>query len=646
MLALILIGLILPAFYITTSSLTGRTLPTPLREYQYSNTRESPVDISAIQGVLESLAQTMNPDDLNRLRGKLRGVVQFPVTESDPLGEYLRALSSFSDNMVKIDAKLQGARLSIASGNTRQATADLEQLRNLRDETESLLKSLTVLLDRLTVEYRIDTTTQQQKLNELSALFQTYSEQIDQLSAKLKTQQGFILTTLSLNTSKPEVFVDENILVYGFLKDQNGTAMPGRNVTISWDLNQTVLKQTDFKGNFEVNILFPIGFSAGLTKIEADFTPEGKDAEQYLPSTALLEVKVAYQHTMIVAEISPTAVRPLDYAAVKGNLSTAEGMPLEFRPIVIQVDGTFLGNATTNSTGWFGFTFLVPQTLKNGTHTVNVTFPASGERFAPSNITLPLIVEMLRTQTLIGVERTSLFSGMKLVLNGTVKYANGTAPTGRNVTIYLDNVAYVNATVRDDGSFISVIQLPIWLAFGSHSINATFVSDRPWIEGSESVVQVFIYNTPLIILAAVAVPTGSSLGIYLIRRSRRAVVLTPPTFPQPVVVERPAREEYSRERLISEIKAENVHAARIRKSYSLAQAIIDQKIGETSRSSETHWEYFSRVTNSLPNVKDTLKRLIDLFELAEYSPYPIENAHSREATEILLELREEVETVK
>jgi hypothetical protein len=34
---------------------------------------------------------------------------------------------------------------------------------------------------------------------------------------------------------------------------------------------------------------------------------------------------------------------------------------------------------------------------------------------------------------------------------------------------------------------------------------------------------------------------------------------------------------------------------------------------------------------------------VELFELAEYSPYPIEEVQSKEAAGILLELRQEIE---
>jgi hypothetical protein len=641
----ILTGLILPAFYITAVSLTGRTLTPPVRDYQYSTAKESPVDLQAIQAVLTSLAQTMNPNELGLLRDKLSGVVQLSG-QSDPLGGYIQTLLNFSTKMDEIRAKLDDARLSLASGNTRQAAADFEQLTKLRNEAESLLQSLNGLLDRMTAKYGIDSTVQQQKVKEFDSLFHTYSNEIDRLSARLRAQEGFALTTLSLNASRFEVFINEGISISGFLRSQNGTALAGRNVTITWGVNQTTMRRTDFRGRYAANMSFPIGFPAGLTEIVADFAPQGNDTKAYLPSTAQLGIEVAYQPSSIAAQISPTSVRPSDYATVKGSLLTADSKPLRYKTIIVQVDGRLLGNTTTDSTGTLWFVFSVPQTLNNGTHVVTVDFPATGEAFAPCNATLPFVVEILGTQSLISTDRSSLFSGMSLVVNGSVTYANGSAPTGSNVTIFLDGVAYSNATIRDDGSFVSVIQLPIWAAFGSHSIIAKYVPDQPWVQGSEAIASVFVYNMPLMILALVSIPAASSIGFYFFRRSRRAVVLAPAALPEPVALEKPTAVELPPEDLISAIKTENAPAARIRKSYFFAQAIINQKIGESPQTGETHWEYFSRVTKLVPRINDTLKRLVELYELAEYSPYPIEAAQSREATEILLELREEIETVK
>jgi hypothetical protein len=637
--------LILSAVYIATTSLATKNLATPMRDYRYTSAKESSLNAQAVQDVLASLGQTMSPDQLNLLRSKLAGLSQSP-TQNDTLGQYIGTLLDFSTNMNEIKTKLVDAQSSLASRNTRQAASDFQQLIGLRDETKSLLQSLVVLLDRVTAQNGINSTAQQQKLSDYGALLQTYSGEIDQLGVSLKEREGYILTTLTLNASKPLVFINQSLAVGGFLKDQNGSALSGRTVRITWGITQTILRQTDLKGRFGGNISFPIGFSAGLARVEADFSPVSNDTKVFLPSTAIIYVGVAYQPTRIVAEISSANLRPLDTASVEGNLSTQNGDPLKSKRITVQIDETNIGNVTTDSSGSISFAFSVPQTLKNGTHVLTLAFPASREAFAPSNATLPFVVEIVGTRSMISTTRNSLFSGTSLALNGSITYVNNTAVTGTNVTIFFDEVPYANVTVGDDGSFHAVIQVPIWTSFGVHSVTAKYVSGRPWVQSSEAVAGVFVYNTPLVILAAVSISAATSAGAYLSRRSRRRTPLPPVALPEPVVLQKPTREDLSPEDLISAIKAENLPAARIRKSYMFAQIIINQKIGTSSRIGETHWEYYSRVTKAAPEISDTLKRLIELYELAEYTSHPIEPAQSREASEIILELREEIETVK
>jgi hypothetical protein len=647
-----MIGLILPAFYLGASSLTARKLATQLREYQYSEVISEKGSAANVQALFASLAQTVNPNDLTRLRDKLKDVAHFPINKDDPLGDYLRTLSNFSDNMLAIEQGLHAVRSFIASGNQSQALADLEQMASLADQTKVLLKSLYVLLDRVAAQYEIDTTTQLQKIEELDAHFQTYSAQIDQLGSELTAQQGGIQTILVFNASKRGPLVSEVFSVFGILRDKNGTTLDGRSITISWGLNQTVVRLTDFEGKFDASISFPPRFPAGLTNIEAAFEPEHSDVGVYLPSRSLLQVQVDYPLSIITAVIYPANAKPLDFVYVTGNLSSAGGKPLDNRTIAMQLDNSILGNVTTNSIGVFWFRFAVPRTTSNGTHTVTATFNGTGDLFAPSNITLPFFVELIGSQIQVRLDRTALFSGMKVLVYGTVSYSNttladnSTSKSG-NVTVYVDSIQYGNATVNDDGSFSSSIQLPLGLNFGSHVIRFEYTPDRPWIQSSNAAEQVYVYNTPLVVIAGVLASAGiiTSLfvGLYVVRK-RRTIVLAPPEITEPTFARKPIlTEEFSRESLISNMEAESDHAAKVRRAYRLTQALIGQKLGEEPRESETDWEYFSRVAKSAPNITDMLRRLVELFELAEYSPYPIEEVQGKEAAGILLELREQIE---
>ena len=639
LLALIIIGLILPASFIASSWLKGRPTTQP-RERQYSTANIIEPSSADIQAVLAKLSQTLNPKDLVHLRIELKGITGLTVHASDPLGDYFSALSNFVDKMAEIKDKLEAAKASLASGNRIQAILYLNELNSLRDRTKPLLASLYTLIDRVASQYGIDMGTQLQKIRELDALFQTYSEQIDQLNAQVRTQSGFTRTILTLNASRTNVYVEESFFVYGFLKDENGTALLGRNVTISWGINQTTLTVTDFIGRFQANISFPIGTSAGPAQIGAEFRPEGGDSKVYMSSNALLRVEVTYQPSVIDAAISPTNVRPFDFVDVRGNLSAVGGKPLEFKTLMISLDGAFLANARTTAIGAFTFGFFVPETLNNGTHTVEVIFPATGERYAPSNVTLSLTVERPETVTRITVNRTSLLSGMGLFVNGTVAYRNGTAVGGRNVTVYFDGMPYMNVTLRDDGSFASTIPLPLLLPVGTHFFRVSYVPNEPWVIGSQSTIRVFVFNTPFLILIIGVVSTASLLGGYVTRRRRVAPMLV--TVPQPVRAKTKAEEEIPIEREIAAIENEKDNAAKIRKTFHLAQAILEQETGEAQRDSETHWEYFSRVSETRPQIKEALNRLVNLFELAEYSPYPLGTSQSEEAMQVLRKLREEV----
>jgi hypothetical protein len=459
-------------------------------------------------------------------------------------------------------------------------------------------------------------------------------------------QQELIPTTLSLNASQTIVFVEEVFSIYGFLRTENGTALTGRNINVYWGSNRTV-RATDSLGRFEATASFPAGFPAGSAAIEASFQPEGSDSAAYLPSTAWLEIQVIYHPSVINASIDPVKVMPLDSVQVEGNLVTPEGTPLGLRIIEIRLDEESIGNVSTDNAGSFLFVFSIPKGLGNGTHYVTVAFNAAGDRFAPSNATLPLTVGFLIAQVEVIVDQTSVFSGTKLTVNGTVKLTNGTTWGYGHVGLFFDDFFYTNAIVKDDGSFLSVLELPTGIPFGSHTVRVEYYPDESWIEGFPATVQVFVYNTPTVIFAAVAILGAASLGAYVVLKKRRGADLVPPQPSQTVAVQKPLlKEEYSLKRLTSTIGAEPDEAAKVRRSYRLAQTLISEAFGEAPRESETHWEYFSKVTKIEPALAESLKRLTELFELAEYSQYPIETKQVGEAMELLLGLRDEIEAVR
>jgi len=456
-------------------------------------------------------------------------------------------------------------------------------------------------------------------------------------------------TRLVLNASRTDVFIGEDLLVYGSLETQNGSVLIGRRVTITFGDNLTVAS-TGYDGEFKATISFPVGFPAGPAAIEAAFDPEAADSGLYLSSRSSVLIQVSYHPSSLEAEIYPKDARPLDAVQVTGRLSSVpENESLKSRMIVIYFDSAFVGNTTTNSTGQFHFGFSLPLTISSGSHNVTVAYPAIGDAYAPSNATLPLNIGLLEARVNFSADRTSLFSGMSITIRGTVTLANGTAWKYGQAKVYLDGSLSAAEMPNAEGVLSSTILLPIGTNFGWHLLKVKYTPDEPSISGSEATVPIFVLNTPLITIASGVVIGLLSLSVYRAIKKRRTSVLAAPTLPQLPVMEKPLPEahppemdEYSVEGLTSMIEAEHDHAAKVRRSYRLAQAMLGQKLHEEPHESETHWEYFHRVTKKAPNVEDSFKRLSELFELAEYSQTPIGRAQSEEATKLLLRVREEI----
>jgi len=607
-------------------------------EARYSDAQESRTQAAEI---LASLAKTMGTTDFGLLHDRFKGIVHLPGASGDPLREYLRAVSEFSGNMTEIEAKVNDARASLASGDVQRARATLDQLERLRDDTRPLLISLPSLLDHVEDYYKVNASTQRAKVSEFKIVFSEYSDEITALENEL--QQNLVRTTLTLSSSKQQVFVEEGLLVQGVLQMQNGTALVGRNITLSWNQNMTLTKTTDFSGRFEADLSFPIGTKAGSNAIEAKFAPQGSDSSEYRACSAMVEVQVAYRPSVIEAETKPTTAKPLDPVEVSGVLLGQANIPLENRTIEASFDNASVGNAVTDAKGYFLFGFQVPKTAGNGTHSVTVAFAPMLDLYSGSNVTLMLSVELYTTRTEISVDRAAVLSGSMLTVNGTVMLADGTAWRYGRVHVYLDDSLLSNAVVMEHGAFLLAVQVPPNASFGSHTIRVQYSPDEVCVEGSEVVVHVYVYNTLVLLIAVAGVAAASSLGGYAIVRSRLAKKTPSPELPgPPPTVALPPREEYSTESLTATIQAEHDDDAKVRRCFRLAQSLLEQLVGEPPRESETHWEYFSRIVSKSPGLADPLGQLVELYELAEYSPFPIGTDQSREAMEILLRLREQV----
>jgi len=285
---------------------------------------------------------------------------------------------------------------------------------------------------------------------------------------------------------------------------------------------------------------------------------------------------------------------------------------------------------------------MIPDAIANGTHRFDVRFP--GDKYAPSNATLSFEIAFLQSRIGITTDRTSLLSGMRLTISGDVSYLNGLngdATVVGTAAVFVDDTRYSNVTLGVNGTFATGIQIPIFLSFGAHEVRVEFTPGGRGVQPSLVTVQVFVYNTPIVVVLIAGASTAPSVAIYLLRRRKHmAVITTPSDLLEPLTLREPVALRPSVEELVRAIESEGDHAARVSKSYRLARSLIDSKLGDESRPNETHLEYLARVSQTIPNMRDDLKQLVELFEVAEYSPYPVGPDTSKKALEILLKIHE------
>jgi hypothetical protein len=214
----------------------------------------------------------------------------------------------------------------------------------------------------------------------------------------------------------------------------------------------------------------------------------------------------------------------------------------------------------------------------------------------------------LKTQIVLRADQAYIFSGTTLVVGGNVELTNGTAWKSGRVRVYFDGLLSSNATVKDDGSLTSSIQLPIGIVLGWHQAKVEFVSDEPWLEGSVATMQVFVLNTPMVIVVAAVIAGVSSVIAYGSVSKRRkgrilpgqptpvATVQTLPVELPPPAEERRIEKEAPNVRVLLDLLTELVQ-----RDYSRSKELMDilQKFRESTLNRQgTEDRDKTRTTNS------------------------------------------------
>jgi len=613
-----------------TAAPPSATAPTITSGSRYSNAGVSNPSSAA---ALSAMEQLTSPGTILTPRSLQVSLGTSNLPSQDPITKYLRALSNVSSNLQQMQLGLQAAQTSLASGNTPSTTAQVNHLVALRNQTGTLINTLYTLLGQVQTQHNVPQSQVQdirQRIGELQRLYVEDSLEIDQLNVEITPRT----VLLNIAPSNSIVLVDTALQVDGNLQAHNGTILPQRNVTITWGSNATTVP-TDSNGHFIDTIVFPPGYSSGLTFIQAAFQPTGPDATQYIPTKTSTVVQVIYPPTQITSEIFPESALPLDSVSVNGSLTTLTGKPLENRTLRIQLDNNPLGNVSSDINGYFLFTFQVPGATANGKHILQILFEPVSESLAPSNSTLTLVVQREATKIQTASATANVLSGMVLTVRGVVAFNNSATNSqgtlSGNATALLDGLPVANSRIADGGAFSLTVPIRFISSFGKHSVEIVYSADDPRVNTAVEIILVRVYNTPIII----AITAALASGVFVVRRRGRGVgrvtteLIEGTGEPGMLVGEAlPGTAPFKTtpldwEDALKAIVVEKNASKKIIMCYRIARTFVSNQLNERRKESETHMEFYRHVVESRPWTKDDLRVLVDLFELAEYSPYEI-----------------------
>jgi len=223
----------------------------------------------------------------------------------------------------------------------------------------------------------------------------------------------------------------------------------------------------------------PENIPAGLHNIQVSFTGgrdwvdpigdgDSANPEFYQPSSASVNFSVAVP-TEIVLITPGGQVDREETITVQGRLLDLVDNPLSGQIIEIWLDGSFLTNVTTDSTGLFNAVHPVPADATLGPVLLETRFIGTSE-YLPSqnsgtwniyskiyvevNIESPLAVEQVTTiDGFVGDNQLNPLSGMSVLLS-------------------VEGVSIGNATTDSNGNFTLVWQVPNIFADGEHTVDA------------------------------------------------------------------------------------------------------------------------------------------------------------------------------
>jgi hypothetical protein len=361
-----------------------------------------------------------------------------------------------------LESLLDETSTLLAHGHIHEAKQRLDAAEVDIQDALLLQEDIKVATDTLSDVLGVFTTPAKSQLGQahtrLEESLERLSELIDRLDNLRQGQTeryiqmtGLIPTELSLNIAPAYVFVGDSITASGRLEG-DGKPLSKKKLTLTLD-NKPITTSTEIDGSYTINITIPYKYVAAMT-LTALYEPSGDDTDIYLASQSPpVTINTMFYKTRLEISAPETAHPGLPFT-ISGRVSSTDGNI--DRTIRVFLDDTQLAEETVS--GQFNLEVTPSEQTPNDNHNLTISVPPQG-RYSGASETRRISVSSLPMY--VNAQTSTLVLLPKAVrVSGRVYHELGPVSDAR-VSLNLKNSTSTTITSRD-GSFNSIIRLPIW----------------------------------------------------------------------------------------------------------------------------------------------------------------------------------------
>ncbi|MCD6484184.1 MAG: hypothetical protein J7L47_03620, partial [Candidatus Odinarchaeota archaeon] len=260
-----------------------------------------------------------------------------------------------------------------------------------------------------------------------------------------------------------------------------------------------VLSITGGLGN--TTYVFPITSSLGNHVIRAIFHDVDFHDQIYVESNTILNISV-----------SEPILRG-ETILIEGYLVRADGTPVPNQVINIYWNGSFIGNTTTNSNGYYSYSYYIVNTTEPGPITIFANTTVHPPYINSTSNTINSYVKA-DVSISLATNATHYVRTQWVHISGTVVLDNNTPVVNGTIGIYWDNLLLVNVSTDASGAYSYDYQINSTHPFTRVTIKAIYFGNNT-IDQQSTSLDVYVQTHTLISLSSsvTAIEHGNSLTL-------------------------------------------------------------------------------------------------------------------------------------